>query len=66
MCPRCGIGLREDKRLITEEIRSGRTIEWKDAITRLVLDFYNSTPAILRVRRIRKLDKGAHILENVG
>ncbi len=66
MCPRCGIGLREDKNLLRETICNGRTVEWKDAIIRLVLDFYNSTPAILRIRRICKLNKGTHILENVG
>ncbi len=65
LCPRCGIGLRESKKEIIASVRKGNRIEWKDAILKLVLDFYSSTPTILRIRGVSELNEGTHILKNV-
>ncbi|NPA23363.1 MAG: hypothetical protein GXO23_03605 [Crenarchaeota archaeon] len=65
-CPRCGIGLRESKREIERNMKERDRLNWSNVILRLVLDFYYSTPTILKIRGICKFDKGAHVLKNIG
>ncbi len=65
-CPNCGIGLRLDKKYVRDSIKVGNLLRWKYFINSIVLDFYKSSPTILRIRSVRKFDKSTNILENVG